>query len=313
MHYPKFPIEKVNFLLNLGGLGDNIARMPVINYIHNRHPHVKSIVWVADYFLPLSKNMLPEIIFKPFSDNKNYNEKLPSRMSGWEGCTNLKTHMVDHAFFVLANEIPPIEHRNYCQLKLDDINIKRFNLPQKYVVMTTGFTAPIREFLPEYINRITDYIVLKGYQVVFLGSKHTSAGVKGHEIIGNFKEDIDFSKGINLVDKTTLLEAARIIRDAKTIVGLDNGLLHLAACTGDIPIVAGFTSVMPEHRAPYRHNQLGYNFFPVVPPETEPERYCQSIWDFTFNHDFRHSYYKNDSLIKSLKPELYIEQLERIL
>lgn len=312
MHYPDFPREKINFLINAGGLGDNIARMPAIKYITERHPHLHALVWMADYFYPIAKNVLPNVDFRKFSDNKRYDNDLPGRSTciGW--FTNLKTHMVDHAFCVLANELPTIEHRNYLPLNLQSIGVKRFKLPEKFVVMTTGFTAPIREFLPEYINAVNDYIISKGYAVVFLGQKQTDGGLQGTEIIGNFRKGIDFSKGLNLVDQTSLLEAAKIISLSKCIVGLDNGLLHLAGCT-DIPIVAGFTSVDPQHRAPYRHNQLGWNFYPVVPPDSEPEKFMQSRWDFNFDIDFRYSYYKNESLIKSLKPEFYIEQLEKIL
>lgn len=312
MIYPEFPKETVNFLLDLGGLGDNIARLPAIKYIVDRHPHVNELVWVADYFYDLAKNILPKVNFKKFSEAVDYNEEFPSRSTGLHSVTNLKTHMVDHAFYVLANEIPPIEYKNYLSVNTNSISINRFNLPKKYVVMTTGFTAPIREFLPEYINTLSEYIISKGYAIVFLGNQKIKTGIENDIIIGNFKKEIDFSKGLNLVNKTSLLEAAKIISRAKTIVGLDNGLIHVAGCT-EIPIVCGFTSVMPEHRAPVRHNVLGWEFYPVVPPVTEPERFCQSIWDFCFDHDFKYSYYNNDSLIRSVTPELYIKELEKIL
>lgn len=286
--------------------------MPAIKFISETHKHVIPIVWVADYFYPIAKNMLPSIDFRKFSDHANYDETLPGRTTGWEAFTNLKMHMVDHAFCVLANQIPAIEYRNYLPINTNPIAINKFNLPSKYVVICTGFTAPIREFLPEYINTVSDYVISKGYKVVFLGQKQTDAGLKGHEIIGNFKDEIDFTKGMNFVDKTSLLEATKIISKAKCIVGLDNGLCHLAACT-EVPIVCGFTSVDPLHRAPYRHNELGWQFYPVVPPDSEPEKFCQSRWDFCFEHDFRNSYYKNDSLIKSVTPDLYIERLEGIL
>lgn len=312
MHYPKFKPEKINFLLDIGGLGDNIARMPALKYIANRHPHVVPQIWIADYFVPVAKNMLPELTIKPFSQRYEYEDELPARSTNSSWFTNLKTHMVDHAFCVLANELPSIEHKNYIQLNMNPISINKFNLPKKYIVMTTGFTAPIREFLPEYINKINDYIISKGYKIVFLGKKQIDVGIAGHEIYGNFKQDIDFTKGLNLVDKTNLLEAAKIMSKAQAVVGLDNGLTHLAACS-DVPVVCGYTSVDPLHRMPIRHNEMGWQFYPVVPPNDESEKFAQSRWDFTFEHDFRFSYYKNDSLIKSVRPEMYIEQLEKIL
>jgi ADP-heptose:LPS heptosyltransferase len=108
------------------------------------------------------------------------------------------------------------------------------------------------------------------------------------------------------------LQTGKIIAGAKTIVGVDNGLLHVAGCT-NIPIVGGYTSVDPEHRMPYRNNIMGWNYYPVVPPESEPEKFFQSRYDFIMEHDYRKSYLGNDSLIKSLTPELYINELEKIL
>lgn len=312
MHYPEFQKEKVNFTLTLGGLGDNIARMVAMKYISERHPHVIPIIWVADYFYPIAKNMLPDVRIEKFSNTAKYNKELPGRTTGNQVMTNLKMSMVDHAFCLLANEVPSIEYKNYIPLNLKPIGVQHFDLPEKYVVMTCAYTAPIREFLPEYINEINDYIIHKGYKIVFLGQEVVDAGVPGFEIIGKVKPEIDFSKGINLINKTSLLQAAKIMSEAKAVVGLDNGLGHLAACS-DVSVVQGYTSVNPIHRMPTRHNQFGWRWFPVVPPENEPERFCQSIWDFQFTHDFKFSYYQNDSLIKSLTPDLYIEQLERIL
>lgn len=312
MFYPDFSREKVNILINEGGLGDTIARLPAIKYISERHPHLDPQIWVADYFYDVAKNCLPELSIFKFSQRQTYNDDLPARSTGARWFTNLKTHMVDHAFCLIANELPPIEHRNYIPINTNPVSINRFNLPKKYVVISTGFTAPIREFVADYVNTINDYIISKGYKIVFLGQRQTDTGIEGHEIIGNFRRELDFSKGIDLRNKTTLLEAAKILSKAQTVVGLDNGILHLAACT-EIPIVGGYTSVDPLHRMPYRHNELGWLYYPVVPPDSEPEKFAQSRWDFTFEHDFRFSYYNNDSLIKSVTPELYIEQLEKVL
>lgn len=301
----------MNFLLNEGGLGDQIARMPAISYVHRNHKHVVPIVWIPDYFIPVAQNMLPNIEFKPFSQNKEYDEKNPSRSTGARWFTNLKTHMVDHAFALLANEIPSIEHKNYLPINMNPIVINKFNLPKKFVVMTCGFTAPIREFLPSYVNQVNDYCISKGYKVVFLGKNETSDG-HNHIIKGTFKEEIDFSKGLNLIDKTSLLEAAKIMSKAKCIIGLDNGLCHLAACS-DVPIVCGYTSVDPIHRMPVRNNIMGWNWYNVIPPDSEPEKFFQSRIDFQFQHDFRFSYYNNDNLIKSVTPNLYINELDKIL
>lgn len=288
--------------------------MPAIKYILQRFPYITPYTYVPDYYLDFAKNLLPEAIIRPFSTaEKVYENGIPGRKtSGDPSYSNLRCHMVDQAFHMLVNEHPPVEAKNYLKLNTNPISIANFNLPKKYVVVTTGFTATIREMLPEYINEVVTYIKSKGYEVVFLGKKQSSLGIHDKILEGFFKKEVDYSKGINLIDRTTLLQAGKIISKAKTIVGLDNGLLHVAGCT-DVPIVGSFTSVAPEHRMPYRNNELGWNFYPVVPPESEPEKFFQSRWDFIFDYDYRNPFFYNNNLIKSVTAQLYIEQLEKIL
>ncbi len=291
-----------------------------MDYIHKTQPHCVIHLWVPDYFLDLAKNLLhKDIIVKPFSKgDKEFNKELPGRKTSSVSHDTLKTHLVDHTFHVLANAMGPIEDKNYRKLNTSRIDISKYNVPEKYVVVTTGFTAEVREFTAQAVNEVVQYIKSKGYDVVFLGSQKADVGAYDKAVIGHFNKHIDYSQGLNLVNTTTLLEAGKIISQAKTIVGVDNGLLHLAGTT-DIPIVAGFTTVKPEHRAPYRNNELGWNFFPVVPPESLACRFCQSNWDYVYGLDFRNCYYKERKLdteikcTKSLTSNLFIEQLEKIL
>lgn len=309
-----FPKENINILFNDGGLGDHVARMPAIKYAINKFPYITFHLWVPDFFLDFAKNLLPNANIKPYSKKHKWNDSYPCRVTTGVGAyTNLRSHMTDHAFQTIINETPSIEYRNYLKLNVDKIKLDHIELPEKYVVVTTGFTAPIREWPAQYINEVVHYINSKGYEVVFLGKTQAKLGHENMIIKGNFSNEVDYSKGLNLIDKTNLLQAGKIIAKAKAIVGLDNGLLHVAGCT-DTPIVGAFTSVSPHVRMAYRQNELGWNYFPVVPPDTEPERFFQSEWDFLFYHDFKESFLKDKStLVQSVTPDLYIKQLERIL
>jgi len=308
-----FKSEKINFIFDDGGLGDNIARMVTMRYIKDHFPHVTPYLYVPDYFLPVARNLVPDLIIRPFSKgHKLFDEKLPGRHTNLRHHDTLATHLVDHTFHALSNRQVDIKFKNYLKLDTKFIHIEKFKLPEKYVVMTTGFTAPIREFKPEKVNSIVQYLNDKGMAVVFLGSHQAKVGATVEDIKGNFADTIDYSKGIDLINKTSLLEAGKIIAQSQAIVGVDNGLMHLAACS-DVPIIGGYTSVDPVHRLPYRHDEKGWNCYTVVPPESEPEKFCQSRWDFVYNHDFRFSYFKNDDLINSLKAEDFIAHLETIL
>jgi ADP-heptose:LPS heptosyltransferase len=306
------PKYTLTIVFNDGGLGDNIARMTAIKYIKdtNKNFHINLIV--PDYFKELANNLVPDLEIHTFSEGpSHWMRKAPALQTRNAAHDALKSHLVDHAFHVLVNRQVDIEDKNYCKLNTKAIDITKFNLPEKYVIVTTGFTAPVREMLPQTINDVVTFVKSKGYEVVFLGSKEAATGMQ-HNIQGNFKEEIDFTAGIDLINKTSILEAGKIISQAKTIVGLDNGLLHLAGTT-DIPIVMAFTTVDPVHRLPYRNNQLGYNCQVVVPEPSLKCRFCQSNWDFVYNHDFKYCFYKDYKCTKMLTANKYIEKLNLLL
>lgn len=307
------PKEELNILLDDGGLGDCIARLPAVKYVMENHPHMQIRLWVPDYFLDFAKRSLPDkVITRGFSEAaKKYNEHLPARAFRVHIHTNLSTHMTDHAFNIICNKSVEPKDKNYIKIDTSDVNVTKFKLPEKFVVITTGFTAEVREMRPDIVNTLVSYIKSKGYEIVFLGKEETSNGYL-HTIKGTFKSDINFAEGTNLINKTNLVESHAVISKAKTVVGLDNGLLHVASCT-DIPIVGGFTTVEPKYRMAYRNDVLGYNYYPVVPPESLNCRFCQSNWTFTYEHDFKTCYYKDYECTKQLSASRYIEQLEKIL
>lgn len=306
----------INFLMDSGGLGDLIGSIPAINYVYKHHPHVIAHLWVPDFAFELTKRSLPNdinrLVIRPHSMSHKYNDKFYGRCVGKHIHTNLGTHQTKHAFSTLVNTEVELDEMNYLSVDTKDVDVSKFNLPAKYIVMSTGFTSPVREFLPKHVNKVSEYIVSKGYSPIFLGRTESSNGA-GHIIKGQFKEDINYSLGINIIDKTSLLETHKIISGAKTIVGLDNGLLHLAGTT-EIPIVGGFTTVAKEHRMPIRHGEIGWNFYPV---EVSKEKLacigCQSNFQFTYNHNFTSCFYDDYACLELLNSDLYIEQLEKII
>ena len=299
-----------NFLIDIGGVGDNIGCLPVYRYVLDVHPHVIPHIWVPDYFVDFAKAcLLPSrAIIRPFSSKHLFNASFPGRVLGSNQHQNLRTHIVDHAFHVLADVSPDDCHKNYPQANLT--HIKNIVELKNYGVVTTGFTSSAREFKAEKINEISRFMLGKGITAVFLGATQVPNGA-GHLIETAFAEEIDFSTGRDLRGKTTLLEAAKIISEAKFILGVDNGLLHLAGCT-DTPIIGGFTTVKPEHRMPYRKDVLGWNFWPVTPKSDLACRFCQSNWSYTYYHDYRNCYYGDRKCVDELDACEFMQAIEGI-
>lgn len=305
------PIERFDIRFEKGGMGDSIARLPAVRYVA-RYEHIKSIrLFVQDYFVDFATYLLNDSKIKVFGLGEMEREltERPSNFGSWSDCTihtTLRTHLTDHAFHTIC-DCQPIDPDAKLYLKV------RYDLPNplslkpgSYVVITTGFTAPVREWPAEEVNKVSAWCISKGLTPVFLGKNEVSF-LGEHKTQAYFSEKVDFSQGIDLINKTNLLDAAAIIRDALAIVGVDNGLLHVAGCT-ETPIVAGYTTVDPDHRVPYRLYGMTY----TIEPRSECS-YCQTKMQFVYNNDFRLCYYNDYQCIKTMNGERFIEKLERIL
>lgn len=308
----------LNFLFNNGGFGDCIGSLPALNYVYKNHPHVTMHIWMGDFAVEFAKRSLPvdseRILIRGFSDIKDYNNTQYARCVGFGSThTNFATHQTKHAFSMLVNAEPEIQDMNYLPMDQTGINLSHLGpLPENYVVLPIGFTAVVREWLPKHVNEVAAYIRDKGYTPVFIGKSESPNGA-GHVIKGNVSEGIDYSLGLNLMDKTSLCEAQVLISKAKAIVGLDCGMLHVAGTT-EIPIVGGFTTVKPMHRMPVRHNEVGWNFYPVFLTQEQLScSGCQSNMAFTHNHRFDTCLYGDKICIELLTADMYIKKLEEIL
>jgi len=270
---------------------------------------------MPDFLTDYAKNVLPPKteIYGISEMRGRYDPTKPTKTTKWDGIISpMKIHCVDYAFLKLCDENPSVEYKNY--LKANTADIQNLVCTSKYVVFTTGYTADVREWLPKSINDTAKYCLGKGFTPVFLGQTQTKTG--GHHTIkGSFREDIDFSLGINLIDKTTLLEAMKIMQHSSAVLGVDNGLLHAAGCT-DAPIIGGFTTVTPQIRMAIRNNVLGHNYYPIVPDVSLSCSFCQEKTNFLYGHDYRNCLFKDERknlCTTQMTSTKFIAELEKIL
>ena len=111
---------------------------------------------------------------------------------------------------------------------------------------------------------------------------------------------------IDMIDQTTFPEALAILQDAKCVIGLDNGLIHLAGLT-DAPIVVGYTTVDPYYRLPYRHGVKGWNCQVVEP--TSACRYCQTSILASYGIPFNRCNIITKECMYSLKADNWISKI----
>ena len=233
-------------------------------------------------------------------------ENLLTRSPYINKISNLSSNMVDHSFYTIVHNTVQSQYKNYIQL--DPIDISEFNLPEKYVVITTGYTSDTREWNSKSVNEVSSYILSKGYTPVYLGRSYTKAY---HEIGITGKFNANYDNGVNLIDKTDLFQAHSIMNSASCTLGIDNGLLHLNGM-GQGRAIWGFTSVLPEHRLPYKDGIQGKDCLVVMPTEKELSCIgCQSRMNFAdTSHNFTKCFYYDYKCIDMMGSNRWIEKLK---
>lgn len=313
----KAKIQDVNFVLTRGGIGDFLCWFSALKYIEDFHFQVRGTIWAADYMLELV-----EYFFKDkweIKDRANLTTKIlngtPSYIPQTHSVINgVGSNLVDLGFIYFANRShAPIEYKNHLQFNFSPEQIgeirDKFNLPEKYSIMTPGSTEYPRTMRPYIFNRITEFLNDNDSKPVCLGKRLISKQGRKAKI----DDDYDLRPCISLLDQTTLLEAAIIIAGAETINGLDNGLLHLGAMT-PTPLVFGYTVIGPEFRRPSR--PLG-GIYDVYPSRDDLSCIgCMANMRYFFNHDFKNCIFKDLKCLDVIgknNGQLWIDQLEKAL
>ena len=306
------------WIINAGALGDSISATPALKWaIENIFVNGDYYVMLHDYLRPLF-HFIPEENIIYFGKGKDLTEPhcvvhyydVIKTDTGPSATLNpLRMSLTDYSSIKLLGLILKDEDKNYPKMPLDNVDISKFELPEKYACILTTSLHKNRSLPRTDVYRIANYLIKKGITPVFMG--------KATRIIDTFGSTPRYGTSpptkegmLDLVDKTTIVEAAKVMAGAICVVGADTGLIHLAATT-DVPIICGYTTVAPELRMPYRHGMLGWSLVPIVPPEKDC-RYCSS--DLFLNHvNFNECLQKDHQCIDSMSGENFIEAIESLL
>ena len=305
------------FIMNTAALGDTLSALPALKYaVENVFTDGKYQIMVHDYmrslfqFVP-EENIIYFGIGKELSEPHSvvhYYDVINTEQGPSALLNPLKLSLIDYSSIKLLGLILPEEHKNYPKLDLSDVDISEFNLPEKYVCILSTSLHKNRSLPRAEVYRIANYLIKQGITPVFMGKStriiDTFGATPRYGISPPAKEGM-----LDLVDKTTIMQAAKVMSNAMAVVGADTGLIHLAACT-DVKIVCGYTTVAPELRMPYRHNKMDWNLTPIYPPNTDC-RYCSSA--LFLNHvNFNECLQNEYQCIESLSSENYIFALKTL-
>ena len=298
------------FIVNSLALGDVIATAPSIKWaIENIYKNKGEYIVVAKKAFRPIFNFVPDENFRDF-DQKENNWGVPK---GFAFTTlnqkkdfvvrNTPKHMHLSQFgcIKMTDRILPNSDLEY--LPLPSIDIKNFNLPDKYVVFISSYRDETRAWHADFLLETAKYVKNKGYEPVFVGK--TDTDIAPHLISKtSLPETLPF--GIDLRNKTDISELASIMSKASAVCGLDSGPIHLAGTTS-VPIVCGYTSVAAEYRVPIRSNGITYSITPNLPCIS-----CESKWGAHF-WNFENCYLKHIDCCKHMTADKFIEHLDKIL
>lgn len=306
----------VALIYNAGGIGDYIHWTQAIKYVIQSYPWISGYVITPKFFSDLAHLWLDG-----FSDRFGVREEA---VSDYATLPYLNDHAIIipdnkqlasapgfHLFqlgFIYYNQHHkiPAGWNTLPEIKGDEVDISGFALPEKYVVLTPNATVEVRKLNSAAINEVVMWLKWQNITPVFLG---LSDMAKDHK--SSAHPDLKLDGVLDLRDKTSLRESACIMARAKAVVGLDNGLLHLACCSS-VPVVFAFTTINPELRVPPR--KKGAETIVIAPPASLPCRFCNSEIRYVIGHDFKTCLYGSDiKCVTSISGKALIEGLRKVL
>lgn len=292
-------------------LGDMICWLAAIKYVAENYNYVAGHLIVPQWFIEIAAN-----IMRPYP-HWRIHTVIPERLAdgiGFQHPENFPLnatgmHLVDLGFVYFCGINPvPEGARQHPQLDLSEVQLPKGFDETKYAVLTPGVSdfTRTRMMTDETFNGIADHLNKIGIKPVFLGKTDM-----GKDRVVGVHPQYDLSKGLNLMDQTTLLQAAKIIQGSKFILGIDNGLLHLAGMT-DATIMYGYTIAGPDQRRIERPKGHLIEFYPDK--EKLPCLFCQERVRFFLDHHFTNCLYKETTpaCVQMLNAESWIAAIDQI-
>lgn len=310
-----------------GGMGDYITWMQAIRWLASEATWITGTLVAPKYMRDFAEYFLRPFPDWKFVDHSELRHKTELDGIPFRGPVVLEqqalnatgAHLLTCGWVYYTNkEKAPEGWDSYPQFEQSDLDsiFARYGrgVPAygRYAVITTGITTPSRHVPGKYWNYIIDHIREQGLTPVFLGKTVVETG-NSRNIHTDYDKEIRFDRGLDLRDKTSLLEAAAIMSRAAVVVGHDNGLLHLAGCTA-VPIVFGYNLASPEHREPRRPVGRTYNV--TLSPQELACINCQSNTNFVLGYNFRHCFYGDNLCIDMLfenNARRWREQIDKAL
>lgn len=310
-------IDPFGFLLNSMAMGDVIAAAPVIKYaIDNYFTTPESYVVVA------KQAFRPFFPFVPDSNFRDFDQKEPplwgipetfplaalnkKNEARFVRMTPKAMHLSEYASIVFMDRIIPLKELNY--VPTEKVSVAHFGIDfRKAVILVTSYRDTTRMWYSKDVLELAVWIRSKGLIPVFVGKTDMDLHLEKTSLIPKTSLPADVSEyGVDLRNKTSILELVSIMALAKAVCGVDSGPIHVAGTT-DVPIVCGYPTVAAIHRIPVRIK--GKTF--TITPRIECAN-CESHWRTSY-HNFENCYFGHADCCKDFTADRYIKHLEKVI
>ncbi len=198
------------------------------------------IPFAAD--IPIRTGWLGEMRFGLLNDWRILNKKIyPMMVQRFLALGDTKALAKTHKNLDWYAFQPHLEiNQNHNNAKLKSL----FLIEKKPLLILCPGAAygPAKCWPAEYFAEIANYKKSKAWQIILLGSK-------SDESVGYKIQHLTKNACINLIGKTSLLEALKVLSFATLVVSNDSGLMHLTAAL-DKPLIALYGSSSPEFTPP---------------------------------------------------------------
>jgi ADP-heptose:LPS heptosyltransferase len=241
--------KKILFKIDASGMGDTLTATPTLRKLYNAYSSKISV-----------KSRYPQLFKKnPYVlENFHYNENLDESVyevfkcfdftkdssTKYHACLTQRASAYDLGFDLLNEEL----HMDFFA---DDYCIYDFNTFGSYICFHTTSNWPNRTWTPEKWQALADMLRDSGLNIVTIG-KDYSERVFDNSLI---EKKCFVPRGDNVIDltndKSSISDLWHVINNAKAIVTLDSGPLHLAGTT-DTWIFQIGSARHPQFNMPFR-------------------------------------------------------------
>src|SRR5690606_39052181 len=120
-----------------------------------------------------------------------------------------------------------------------ETSVVDLTLPDSYILVNMDVSETKRQFPSQHANDLIRTLIAKREHVIFTGQQENN-------YLKECIQGIDDPRLINLVEKTTLDELLYLIGEAKGVISVNTGVVHVA-CAYNRPTVVLYANTNPQH------------------------------------------------------------------